>query len=218
LHAAQTAINPCDGHPDDPYQDIGGTHDAFRDNSTAGDLTRLCYSTESTTPMSVDQRCVVTTTTYDASCDIFEQDCEEFAISTSFSDVRVEDYVFGWQAASTANRRIEWVQYVDDPEYVDQSFPNEDLCDPESTCWSVSPGSGAMTAQAITASPTGGKTVGYVSRYNVPSSDQVLDGTVRATSTRTGSQKLGLGMRCTVSAGSIEQGYIAIVNETTNAS
>lgn len=211
----QTAINPCEGHPDDPYQDIGGTHEAFRDNTPADDLSRLCYGTGDTSSLSTDQRCIVTTTVYAGGCDIVQRDCQEFSFNTVFT-LDVDDYFFGTSDANTANRHMNWLFMSDDPEYVRQDFPSDDLCAIQSDCWSVGVGSGVISSESITYTVTGGKSVGYVSRYVVPASDEVVDGTISCTTTRTGSQRIGLGHRVAISGGSIADGYVAEVNESAN--
>jgi hypothetical protein len=205
-------ISACNGHPDDPYQGKGGTHDAFRDNTDTEDSDMLCYKTDEITSILVDQRCVVKTTTYDSACDIYSENCEEIPIRSSFQP-QVEDYFFGDPEGNGTLRYIQFRQYVNDPEYVDQAFPDSDICDPQSDCWTARVGSGTVASEAVSVSVTGGKTVGGLLTYNVPTMADVVDTTITATTTRTGSQKIGLAVRAGYAAGSITEGYVGIVDE-----
>lgn len=214
------AINPCEGHPDNPCQSIGGTHECWRDNSPVGTATSwIGLGIAVKTDVKVVEPCITLTSHYDASCNVTSFACHYAWLETTFKNLMVEDYGFAF-GVDPDTRFIDYVQYEDNPDYIRKNWP-QIQCDTAGTYWLNSVGSGSVSLTGcpsapdgdIVCTPTTGKTVNLLVSFDDPSStDEPEDGSLSYTVTPTGTSKVGVAFRSDVASGSISEGYLGILD------
>jgi len=118
--------HPCKGHPDEPFENYGGSHRCFNNydggvaNSGYGDNTKCCIGLTYQLAEST-QKCTKDSVVYDSACAVADSYCEE-AILYSNSDVMpLKDY--DYQPNGSALLRIaEWERLKPDPDQVNYSY------------------------------------------------------------------------------------------------
>lgn len=181
-------VNACAGHPDEPFEGVGGSHRCFNNNGE---------STSTGCCISIDQQvfgskevCTATTYTFDAGCLPQDVSCEtEGAYETQLlAEVFDYDYLMN---GNQDNRALTWSRYLHDPA---QTFYSLDKTD--GTDWSEDVGSwtdngtGAMST-AVSGDPITGIYT-YVPAGMIGSPDGYRDATIRARATACTSVPHGL--------------------------
>lgn len=109
----------CDGHPNEPFEAIGGGHQCFNNGNTddSGLVEDCCVSTLQQASATATDACVVTTTTYGdfngADCDFDSQTCH-YSLGSSQASMEYEDHNYVMNGNQSL-RTISWVRVLPDP-------------------------------------------------------------------------------------------------------
>ena len=212
-------IDPCDGHPDDPYRGFGGTHDVYRDQTAQGELDRLCFKLNSNATLTISDECVKTRRDYDADCEFVSGDCQG-RILQSVATMSVHRYSYGVNPTVTTGLRILRFHSSEDNKTVVRShFPDSEGCDPESDCWNAEVGGITwLTEDSATITTGGSLAVSSLIEYDHSDGNpNVIDGSISYNVTANGSQRVGAVCRGSDTFGSLSTGYLAIVDEVEDA-
>lgn len=118
-------VNGCDGHPDEPFEGVGGTHRCFNNNGSAASPAigpDICVSLDSDSIGEAVDKCVRTVTEYGpyngSTCDVLEQRCEPAGSFERRYSLPIEDY--DYVMGGNQNARVAtWSRILPDP---DQQF------------------------------------------------------------------------------------------------
>jgi len=107
-------ISPCDGHPDEPLEDVGGSHRCFKNKSgdtDAGAFDQHCCVAMTSTVSIFKEYCYKTKTRYGEArpgpedCEIEGIECESGGSFTTSFSMPIEDYSLRTQVAT-------WVHFA----------------------------------------------------------------------------------------------------------
>lgn len=148
------AVSPCDGHPAEPYEAVGGSHTCFNsgnvvDSSVPNCCVSISNASASTTNVVVEQR----TRFGDFNgfeCTPLESTCRELGKRHASKSLQVEDYLLNSSASgdTPVARLMSWVRYVRNPNAVALDGTHT----PTHSDFSVSIGSFNRSTLTVTAS------------------------------------------------------------------
>lgn len=114
-------VSPCDGHPAEPYEGVGGSHKCFNNGNTVNtSVPNCCVSvlsaTASTANVVVEQRNRFGDFN-GFECEPLESECRQVRTMHASNSLQVEDYILGSSAAGTVQqeRIMSWVRYLRSP-------------------------------------------------------------------------------------------------------
>ena len=120
------ALVECDGHPDEPFEGIGGGHNCFNNGNLADDgaLVNCCITTNATATAQVTDQCIRISTAYGSldfgGCVLGEQTCESSS-QTFTALLEPEDYDY-MMNGDQASRVISWTRLLPDPSFVANDY------------------------------------------------------------------------------------------------
>lgn len=140
-------VTPCTGHPDEPFETIGGTHSCFN-NAGAANNTPCCIGIENAQTL-LRQACVRDTTTYDETCFSVDTGCFVTGYRETPLELMLEDYDYQMGGTPTS-RSISWLQYRPDPTHPARDYDYNNDGSGELTSefgtWVTNPGEIDVTA------------------------------------------------------------------------
>jgi hypothetical protein len=196
----------CAGHPDEPFDGVGGTHECFHNGVTT--VTNCCTSIDNASTVG-REACVRTRTTYDASCSSTGTTCESTILSTVI-ELMLEDYDYSF--GSPTGRAMSWIQYRPDPTHParDYTYASTNVGDivQEIGTWTFNVGSIDVASHA------GHTAVRALIRYN-PTSPTTWDWYGQQQTVTINKLQLGShGIGCGVNGGAEFDGYGGITKVT----
>lgn len=108
----QRDFDPCKGHPDQPFEGVGGTHSCFKNATT----TYCCVRISESLPayVEVNQICKRQTQVFDGACALLSDTCTVTATMTTQFQVPLYDYRY-YMDANQDLREMNFKLYVQDP-------------------------------------------------------------------------------------------------------
>lgn len=178
---SEQKINACDGHPDEPFEEVGGTHACFL-NSPHPNF--LCFSLFSLPILTLTESCFHITAEFEeyngAFCPGSNLSCTSNEVPTSFTPA-LYNYTYN-QGGNQEARYIEYREYRDDPNYERQGWVHGDG---DVADWSQSLGTWTFGGVTFTNnSVSGSGTPSAFGQYNPPDSP-IDDGEISALSLNT---------------------------------
>lgn len=119
----RASLVECDGHPDEPFEGIGGGHGCFNNGnvSSSGVLVDCCISVGPPSTATVTDKCLNYTNEYGSfssgSCEAFPMKCVVAGTNRLVSPVEYEDHTYLMNGNQDL-RTISWVRLLPDPTYV----------------------------------------------------------------------------------------------------
>lgn len=127
-------VSPCDGHPDEPFETVGGSHGCFKStvgttakgDMDAGTGKHCCVKTVSTTAL-FREPCVRSKVKYGdpngggAGCEVLDYDCSQARVFTTQFPMAMEDYDF-MPNGNALLRRLRWSHTTADPDHPDRDY------------------------------------------------------------------------------------------------
>lgn len=193
-------VHACEGHPDEPFAGVGGTHRAFHTNSAGVLLSTCCpsISTSARVTARAVNACQVDETVFGdrvgGSCSVVSTSCREAGKFERSVVLRVEDYTFV-AGGNQDNRMISWKYLEQDPDYdpFDYEYDSSDISD-----FSQESGSWTFNAGDITVSSLGSGSPLGILLYD-PTGPTYEDYRIITTVESGEDQRHGIGVRMSTS-------------------
>lgn len=126
--------SPCDGHPDEPFETVGGSHGCQKTNNgttqkgemDAGEGTHCCIATVGTRA-TFSEWCIRTKDVYGdpsgggAGCDLVESDCSTAGSYHTTFVMPLYDYDMAANSSLSA-RDMRWSHYASDPAHPERDY------------------------------------------------------------------------------------------------
>jgi hypothetical protein len=221
----QNPINTCEGHPDEPFENIGGTHRCLRnaDQTCCFGISRISDDGQTTgvatASLTAVQACIKTTYDYGPYPGFgFEcgppskTRCETLATYTTNFNLPVSNYSLAMDGAGSA-RNIKYAEWYPDPTTTKYPYRTYDSADVGDFIQRI--GTVTFNSTGWTIATTGGGTYSNALAYR-PTSSQLIDTEVKCTIPLSNSYRAGMGFRCGFSMGSLDSGYTVIFDRAAN--
>jgi len=117
---------PCPGHPDEPFEGVGGSHQCFNTNEAPQPTeATCCYSTTDWASALARDYCVKTVNTYGdftgSECELLSSKCEQFATFARQAVCDTYDYDM-MMSGNQDNRILTWYRPLYDPDWIADTF------------------------------------------------------------------------------------------------